>query len=515
MRPLIVTVLLTLSAYASPAKEIHVAVTGNDNNDGSSSEPYKTIFAPARIAQPGDVITVHGGTYRERATPPRGGFTESDDSNTYLYANFHDRNPNEELVEINVRDSCFYPDQPGRNYITVRGFHMSQAATQWAAPTAEQIGLMGTHWSKGWIIENNVISDSKCSGISLGKDRKTGHNVWINDPRKDGATHYNEVIVRALEAGWSRENIGSHVVRNNVIFNCEQAGIVGSLGAVFSQISNNHIYNIWVRPSSPSTIRGRRCASMAPCSLMPAQGTRITGNLLYDNTTDDLFVEVNHGPFLVDNNLFLSATSLQDCSEGGAYVHNLITGRLISMSEPRRSTPYLKAHSTALAGLNSTTGGDNRFYNNIFVGNGGPPESGNQADANPLRFGGYGLWVYNHREYPLETGGNVYFAGARAYFREDGALNLPGANPKLELLEEGGSVYVRLSLGAEVRAAATRLVDTGLLGKAKCSGLAYENADGSRVAVESDYFGKKRNMSTPFAGPFEDPGQGGLKLKVW
>ena len=38
---------------------------------------------------------------------------------------------------------------------------------------------------------------------------------WINDPRKDGATHYNEVIVRALEAGWSREKIGSHIVRNN------------------------------------------------------------------------------------------------------------------------------------------------------------------------------------------------------------------------------------------------------------------------------------------------------------
>jgi hypothetical protein len=412
MRRLIVTILLTLLAYASPAKELHVAVNGNDNNDGSSSKPYRTISAAAQIAQPGDAITVHEGTYRERVTPPR-----------------------------------------------------------------------------------------------------------------------NEVIVRALEAGWSRENIGSHVVRNNVIFNCEQAGIVGSLGAAFSQISNNHIYNIWVKRQFGGAemagiklhgaidvaIKGNRIHNAGRGLWMDwmAQGRRITGNLLYDNSTDDLFVEVNHGPFLVDNNLFLSGMSLQDCSEGGAYVHNLITGRLISRSEPQRSTPYLKAHSTALAGLNSTTGGDNRFYNNIFVGNGGPPDSGNQADANPLRFGGYGLWVYNHREYPLQTGGNVYFAGARAYFREDGALNLPGANPKLELVEEGDRVYVRLTLGAEVHTAATKLVDTELLGKAKCSGLAYENADGSRVVIESDYFGKKRKMSTPFAGPFEDPGQGGLELKVW
>jgi len=71
------------------------------------------------------------------------------------------------LVEINVREARFYPDQPGRNYITFRGFRMCQAAAQWAAPTAEQIGLIGPHWSKGWIIENNVISNSKCSGISL------------------------------------------------------------------------------------------------------------------------------------------------------------------------------------------------------------------------------------------------------------------------------------------------------------------------------------------------------------
>jgi hypothetical protein len=630
--------LLVLLGQAAYARELHVSVNGNDSNDGSPSRPYRTISAAAALAQPGDAVTVHEGTYRERVTPPRGGesdtkrivyqaapgekavikgseairdwkpfmpgvwkatlptsffggynpykdpiagdwftdkgrphhtgevylngkslwethllervlnpqpapdirdregstwvwFTESDDKNTYIYANFHDKNPNRELVEINVRDSCFYPDQPGRDYITVRGFHMSQAATQWAAPTAEQIGLIGTHWSQGWIIENNVISDSKCVGISLGKDRKTGHNVWINDPRKDGATHYNEVIVRALEAGWSREKIGSHIVRNNVIFNCEQAGIVGSLGAVFSRISNNHIYNIWTKRQFTGAemagiklhgaidvvIRSNRIHNAGRGLWMDwmAQGTRITGNLLYDNSTDDLFVEVDHGPFLVDNNLFLSGLSLNDMSEGGAYAHNLMTGRILSRPEPRRSTPYHKAHSTALAGLNSIMGGDDRFYNNIFVGNGAPPAGGGEADGNPLRFGGYGLWVYNHRDYPLQTGGNVYFAGARAYFQEDGALNLSEANPKPLVVEEGDRVYLQLNIAAEVRTAATRLVDSELLGKAKIPGLGYENADGSRLVIDSDYFGKKRKAAAPSAGPFEDPGHGSLKLKVW
>ncbi|MFN0168179.1 MAG: hypothetical protein ACKV22_17275, partial [Bryobacteraceae bacterium] len=216
--------------------------------------------------------------------------------------------------------------------------------------------------------------------------------------------------------------------------------------------------------------------------------------------------------FLVDNNLFLSPLSLLDMSEGGAYVHNLMTGRIVSRPEPRRSTPYHRAHSTALAGLNSTLGGDDRFYNNMFVGNGGAPSG---ADANPLRFGGFGLWVYNHRESPLATGGNVYFAGARAYFKEECALDRSGADPKIEVAEEGGHVYLRLNLGPEVRTAATKLVDTELLGKTEVSGLGYENADGSRVEIDSDYFGKKRKLSAPLAGPFEDPGQGGLNLKVW
>ena len=420
-----------------------------------------------------------------------------------------------------MRESCFYPDQPGRDYITVRGFRMSQAATQWAAPTAEQIGLIGTHWSKGWIIENNIISDSKCSGITLGKDRKTGHNVWINDPRKDGATHYNEVIVRALDAGWSHGKIGSHIVRNNTIFNCEQTGIAGSLGPAFSQITNNHIYNIWAKRQFTGAemggiklhaaidvvIKNNRIHNAGRGLWMDwmAQGTRITGNLLYDNTTDDLFVEVDHGPFLVDNNLFLSGVSLHDMSEGGAYAHNLMTGRIISRPEPRRSTPYHKAHSTALAGLNSITGGDDRFYNNIFVGNGVPPSAGTGADANPLRFGGYGLWVYDHREYPLYTGGNVYLNGARAYATEIGAINLPTADPKPEIVEDGDRVYLRLNLSAEQRKAATKLVNTGLLGKAKVPGLAYENADGSPVTIDSDYLGAKRNAARPSAGPFREP----------
>ena len=636
--PLALLLFAILAPSSAAAAEYHVSVNGNDANEGTASQPFRTISAAARVAQPGDVITVHAGTYRERVTPPRGGasdakrivyqaaageeavikgsevvrgwkpftgsvwklvlpnsffggynpykdlivgdwftdrgrphhtgevylngkslfethliervldprpfpdardrnsstltwFSERDDQYTYIYANFQGKDPNRELVEINVRDSCFYPDQPGRNFITVRGFHMSQAATQWAAPTAEQIGLIGTHWSKGWIIENNVISDSKCSCVTLGKDRKTGHNVWINDPRKDGATHYNEVVVRALADGWSRDKIGSHIVRNNTIFNCEQAGIAGSLGAVYSRITNNHIYNIWAKRQFTGAemggiklhaaidvlIRNNRIHNAGRGLWMDwmAQGTRISGNLLYDNTTDDLFVEVDHGPFLADNNLFLSPVSLNDMSEGGAYVHNLMTGTINSRPDPNRSTPYHPAHSTAVAAITTTKGGDDRFYNNVFVGGAEPRAPAGAGDPSRRPFAGFGLWVYDTREYPLQTGGNVYYRGARPYAREAGALDLSGVDPHVEIVEEGAGVYLRFAPGDALRKAPAARVTTAVLGKARVSGAAYENPDASPLTVDTDYFGKPRSESTPTAGPFENPGPGPLRLKVW
>lgn len=69
-------------------------------------------------------------------------FAQVDTTNTTLCAQFKGINPNEQLVEINVRRTVFYPEQPGRNYLTVRGFTLCHAATPWAPPTAEQVGLI-------------------------------------------------------------------------------------------------------------------------------------------------------------------------------------------------------------------------------------------------------------------------------------------------------------------------------------------------------------------------------------
>src|SRR5215471_2885913 len=100
----------------------------------------------------------------------------------------------------------------------VRGFTLCQAATPWVPSMVEQIGLIGMHWSKGWIIENNVVSHSICCGIALGK-----HGDEFDNTSTNTAEGYIKTIERAHAycIPWTRENIGHHVVRNNTITHCE------------------------------------------------------------------------------------------------------------------------------------------------------------------------------------------------------------------------------------------------------------------------------------------------------
>ena len=250
-------------------------------------------------------------------------------------------------------------------------------------------------------------------------------------------------------------------------------------GAIDTVISNNHIYR---------TNRGIWLDWMA-------QGTRVTGNLLHDNgPSEDLFVEVNHGPFLVDNNLILSPNSLLDMSQGGAFAHNLFAGRITHRPELRRETPFHKAHTTEMAGLANTKGGDDRFYNNIFVNS--------------------GLTTYDSAKLPVFMAGNVFLSGAKPSKYEQGPFVQPDFNPNLKLIEKNDGVYLQATTQA-YKTLRTNLVTTELLGRAAIPDLPYENSDGSPLTVETDYFGNKRNSSNPSVGPFEGSEVGKLTLKVW
>lgn len=220
-----------------------------------------------------------------------------DDEATTIWANFHEADPNAELTEINVRETCFYPSRPFVNYITVSGFEMAQAACPYTPPTADQVGLVGPHWSRGWVIENNRIHDAKCSAISLGKEISTGDNESTRTHRKSGYQYQKEAVYKALHAGWEKGVVGGHVVRGNVIYDCGQNGVVGHMGCAFSLIEeaglgDEELYRSVKQPvllASNAYVSGAKAASGEAEAVVSGDGS----SLALRETDDELWMTVS------------------------------------------------------------------------------------------------------------------------------------------------------------------------------------------------------------------------------
>ena len=473
-------------------------------------------------------------------------FCKTENGFTTIYANFMGLNPNDELVEINVRPAVFFPKKTGINFITVRGFKMAHAATQWSPPTAEQVGLIGPYWSKGWIIEDNLITDSKCTGISIGKERASGHNEWTNLKVKHGTQRERDVVFKALKFGWSFETIGSHIIRNNTIKNCEQTGISGHLGGIGSQIYNNHIYNIHIKKQFFGyEIGGIKLH--APIDVIiknnlihdnyrgiwldwQSQGTRVSGNIFYNNEKEDLFNEVNHGPMVVDNNIMLSEISILNASQGTAYAHNLITGKIIIRKVSNRYTPYHFSHSTSVKGLMTILTGDDRYYNNILTSNHQTkPYKGPASDKihNGLdAYDGYPLssdyWYKGKRpddfakhKLPVYINSNLYFNKAKPFDRELDNFENREFVPKISIEKKKNSFYLNFEIDDSFKKVKTSLVNTNILGTAFQSEAAFENKDASPIVLDTDILNNKRNVLNPIVGPFEKIKKGKNYFKIF
>lgn len=446
----------------------------------------------------------------------------NDLTTTTIWANFHEYDPNKEMTEISVRKTCFYPEKEGVDYITIRGFEISQAATQWAAPTAEQVGMVSTHWNKGWVIEDNIIHDSKCNGITLGKERGTGHNVWGADAEnknRDGNIHYIEVIFRVLKNNWDKEHVGSHVVRNNTIYNCEQTGICGSMGAVFSTIENNHIYNINIKQQFTGwelagiklhapidvTIKKNRihdCALGIWLDWM-TQGARVTGNVLYRNRSQDLFIEVNHGPYIVDNNILLSNVALQNWSQGGAYIHNLFLGKVLVRSEAR-FTPYFLPHSIEVSALSAIAGGDDKYYHNIF---------GVAAGAVKKKKRLNWMLEYDATKYENTFSSNIYVN--RVVPPEIEQYDKSGGKNQLnyQLIEENNKLQIKFdNINYRIN---QEPITSSILGKTKVSKCAFDDTNGNIIIFNIDYLEKKFSKDEINAGPFSGTINNSEPITIW
>lgn len=447
---------------------------------------------------------------------------------TILYANFGSSDPNKELIEINVRPACFYPAQTGVDYITVRGFEMAHAATQWAPPTANQTGMLGPNWGKGWIIENNILHDSKCSAVSLGKEASTGHNYFTKTKKKPDYQYQMEAVFHALSKGWSREQIGSHIVRNNTIYDCGQTGIVGHMGCVFSQIYGNEIYRIATRHEFwGHEIAGIKLHAAVDvqihdnhihhCSLgtwldWQAQGVRVSRNV-YDHNNRDFMIEVTHGPYLVDNNIFASEYNFTNAAQGGAYVNNLCCGLISHYPVLDRPTPYHLPHSTQVMGVIWVYGLDDRWYQNMFVGGSeerpygtvtynGAPVSLEEFVERYQKYEGDYLAGYRDVKQPAYIHRNVYMQGAKAFDREEDAKMFSEWKPEVSVETVEGEAVLKITLPEGISDKENMRITSEILGNPRITEAGYENPDGSPIVIDTDLQGKAL-PEHPQAGPIQ------------
>jgi alpha-N-arabinofuranosidase len=493
---------------------------------------------------------------------------DKDTDETVIYANFQGKDPNSENVEINVRRRCFMPSKTGIGYITVRGFKIDKAATTWAPPAAFQDGMIGPHWSRGWIIEDCEISNSKCAGISLGKYLDPDNEHYFTYKQVKSPTQMErDAVCRGQYHGWLKEKVGSHIIRRCNIHHCEQGGIIGRMGGVFSIIEDNHIHHInnmmelggaeisGIKMHAAIDVLIRRnhihhCTMGIWCDW-EAQGTRITQNLLHDNQrppfaknlpgsmmSQDIFVEVSHGPTLIDNNILLSDVSLRIATQGVAMVHNLICGAFTSVGEGTgtRYTPYHIPHRTEVMGFMTILHGDDRFYNNIFVQK-WPCEdyvTYHDQSVEPMRenrqvgthvfddYPTYEKWIgqfdFSQRPNmmalePAHTGhlpvwseGNVYLKGAKPWKNEVNGLSEGNSDRevKVELVEKDGEYYLNTNIYDCIGDFGSRMINTEVLGKAFEPEEYYENADGTPIRFDTDYFGDHRGAHV-IPGPFASP----------
>jgi hypothetical protein len=204
-----------------------------------------------------------------------------------------------------------------------------------------------------------------------------------------------------------------------------------------------------------------------------------------------VFLEMNHGPILVDNNVLIGQ-GVRSNSEGSVFAHNLFVDCAFAMvSDTGRSSEFYKPHTREAVGRRHGIPQDDKWLNNIFIRRG--------LDRVKKATG-------------YESDYNVFLEGARkSTFGDEHSLVDPQVTESRREDKPRGVILSFNVNDAALRVRCPR-VSAELVGVFPTVGQTIEDRDGRPITVDIDLGGKRRTRPTP--GPLANlkPGRNTI---VW
>lgn len=242
------------TAAASPH---YVATGGDDANPGTSASPWRTIQHAADIANAGDTVYIHGGTYNETVTIKRSG---SASGGSITFESFPGETAIVDGTGLNAADF----DQSGliniidQSYIKIVGLEIQNYSTSstskvplgiWISGAGSNIQILNNHIHN---IANTAQSkDANAFGLAV---YGTNATTAISDLVIDG-NQIDHLTLGSSESLAVDGNVQNWRITNNILHDNNNIGIVAigfeavSPSAASDQardgtISGNTVYNI-------------------------------------------------------------------------------------------------------------------------------------------------------------------------------------------------------------------------------------------------------------------------------
>ena len=266
------------------AANYYVSPSGNDNNPGMETQPWRTISKAAETVVAGDIVNVKKGTYFETVSPLNSGKVDA----LIIYQ----AEPETVLTGLNAKGEKvykygFYLDD--KSYIKIAGFTVENYLDTGIYATGKGEG--GSH--------DIFIASNTCRN-------NEGQGIWIE------RTAHSEVIGNWCEnnaVGIYIDQSGDITAKYNIVLNQKEQGI-GFCAANNSQAVNNTCYGNSIGIEFRSYNKN--------CSAKNNLITKNVYGILFHKPLTDTSLVVNSNNFFdnsKDGNYFISGQAKKDWKE--------------------------------------------------------------------------------------------------------------------------------------------------------------------------------------------------------